>query len=87
MMIDVYVMARLLYNMYLLFFVQIGVLVVEIKASNELSWPKCRCCLLQQRDGLRVMRLGWLMVVNRVKGDRHERGGDRLVIMTAKYRL
>ena len=53
----VYVMNLLLYNMYLMFSMQIWVLGVEIGASNELPWIKCRNCLLQQRDGLLVMRL------------------------------
>lgn len=74
MIIDAYMMFWLLYNMNLLFFVRIGVLWIEIGASNELLWRKHRCCLLQQCDEhhehkeLLVMRLEWLTVVSRVTG-------------------
>lgn len=46
-----YVIIWSMYNMYLLFYVKIGVLVVEIIASNELSWSKRKNFILQQRDG------------------------------------
>lgn len=57
-----------LHNMYLLFYMWFWVLGVKIGASNELLWRKCRNCLLQQRDGLPVMHMGWLTFLSRVIG-------------------